>query len=71
MEEGLKEETLWGGVKTRAIDGRCMVVEVTENGGGVGGEVDIQGGVGAKAAMRRRRCRGGRVGVGRSGVRGE
>ena len=70
MEEGLKEEALWGGVKARAVYGRCMVFEVTEDGGGVRGEVDIQGGVGAKAAMWRRGCWGGGGGVGRSGVRG-
>jgi len=48
-----------------------VIVQIAEDVGGVGGEVDVKGGVGAEATVRWRRGRGGGMGVGRCGIGGE
>ena len=71
VEQGLEEETLGRRMEARAIDGRCVVVEVAQNVSAVGGEIYIKGGVGAKAAMRRGWSGCGWMAESRGGIRGE
>ena len=51
VKEGLEEKALRGGGKARAVDGVGVETEVAEDVGEVGGEVNVECGVGAKVAV--------------------